>query len=70
MTTWYLFVTLCLGPEFSFNVSSNLSSLGLNLGIRVQFGELVQVGRHQPLEGVSDHEEGGPSLEELLSLAA
>ena len=63
-----LFVTLCLSPEFCFNVSSNLSPLRLDLGIRVQLGELVQVGGDQALEGVPDHEEGGARLEEPPSL--
>jgi len=60
--------SLCLSPEFKFNVASNLSSLRLNLGIRVQLGKLVQVGRDQALEGVPDHEDGGASLQELLPL--
>ena len=65
-----MFVTPCLGPEFIFNVASNLSSLGLDPGIRVQFGEFVQVGGHQSFKGVPDNEECGGSLEELLSFSS
>ena len=63
-----MFVTLCLAPEFIFNVESNLSPLRLNFRIRIEFGELVQVGGDKAFKRISDHQDGGACLEKPLSL--
>ena len=58
-----------LGPEFILYVEGNPSPFGLDTGVWVELGELVQVGGDESLEGVPHHQNSGSSPQELSSLS-